>query len=150
MKKFIMMIALAFSMIAMQSCKDTQFGVTYSLTATGDAVGNVQFNVPVGHFAVNGDADLDVLVSNDTTPAVLFGAAEDDEVFALGEALESNETDVLAASTAVEGWLQENFSVNDAGGDYYIHIVGFVRENLTGLTFSVDKVFSNRDNPPTE
>jgi len=148
MKKFILMIALAFSMIAMQSCKDAQFGVTYSLTTTGDAVGNVQFNFPVGHVALNGDADVDVLVTNDTTKTTVFGSVQESDVLALSAALVSEDATVAAEANAVDAWLAQNFSVttNDADGNYYVHIVGYVRETVTGLTFSIDRVFTNRVN----
>jgi len=142
------MIALAFCMFAMQSCKE-QFGFTYSLTTTGDAVGNVQFNFPVGHVALNGDADVDVLVSN-VADSTVFGAVNEGEVLALGAALESEDAKVVAEATAVDAWLTQNFSATTAGGDYYVHVVGYVRETVTGVTFSVDRVFTNRVLEPTE
>jgi len=145
MKKFILMCALAFSMIAMQSCKETQFGVDYSLNATGDAVGNVQFNFPVGHIALNGDADLDALITSDTTKLVVFGTPCEDALV-LGEAVASKDKEVAAAATAVDAWVAKNFSVTTADGNYYVLLAGYVRERVTGLTFEFKKEFTNRTN----
>lgn len=149
MRKFICMFALLIGLVAMQSCKESFFGVTYSLDTTGDVTGDVQLNYPYGFVGVNGDAELNMRVSNDTV--LVFGSVAEEDVVPLGAALESNDEQELVGATAVNGWFNDNFSVdvNDADATYYFHIVGRIRENLTGLTFSVDKEFTNRP-PNTE
>lgn len=149
MKKIFLMIAMVLGMITMQSCKDTQFGVDYSVAVTGDADGGVLFNVPVGTIKLDGDAKVDINLGK--TPALLNVQDTTTTVYVLADAVKSNDVKVAETANAVNEWFTNSFYVSGTTADasYYVHIVGFVRERVTGLTFAVDREFTNRKTPPT-
>lgn len=148
MKKFFLMIALVFAAITMQSCKDTKFGVDYSVTVTGDADGDVQINVPVGVIGLDGVADVNVHLAND----YVFGAVQNPSDLVLGEAVNASDEKVAETARDVSRWVDNNITVKldttKAKGSYYLLVDFRVRERVTGLAFSGKKEFTNRTTPP--
>lgn len=144
------MMALVIGMITMQSCKNTQFGIDYSLKATGDANGNVEFVFPKGDVVLDGTAKVAAGLHSEQT----FAVAENAETYVLGEAVAAEDVKLAETANAVERWFEENFYVKasldttQAKGDYYVLIDGYARERVTGLTFTIHKEFTNRTTPP--
>jgi len=135
MKKVFLLMAMV-ATVLLSSCKEGQFGFVYSAAANGDAKGDVALTFPVGEFKVNGDAALSLVVSNDTTKILTSNA------ITLEQAFESSDPKIVKAATAIDEWVDANFNV--AGGDYYVHLLGYVKETLTGIEVRIDREFTNR------
>lgn len=137
MKKLFFLAIVAMALFT--SCKDQQFGFIYSLHAVGDADGNFDIKFNNGLFEGDGKTDLVFLWSNDSTGVVRF-----DKPVAIQDALNSNNKQVREAALATQDWFEQKFGVAAASGTYYVSISGWVKETLTGITFSVQKTFTNR------
>jgi len=137
MKKALSIIIALGMLVAFQGCKDAQMGIVYSVTAVGDANGDVDITFPNGEFRSSGKAAIDFKWSNDTTTA--FRA----NYLTLEQAYATNDKEIVAAASEIDAFLQ-SFDATAAKGDYYVHLKGYVKETLTGVTISVDKEFTNR------
>lgn len=140
MKKIIIALIMGLSLLSFQSCKDTKIAFNYEVKINGDADGVVDIKFPGGTFGVDGKTGLRFAYSNvpvDTTV----------RVYNLEKALVSNDVKVAEAAARVSESL---VSVTAASGTYYVHVKGFVKETLTGLTFEVDREFTNRPQEVTE
>lgn len=120
------------------SCKE-KAGIIYSVSANGDCKGQFELTFPDGNFKSDGTAALAFDWSNDTTKVLAAPG-----LLSLDEALKSNNAKTLEAAQSIDSWL-DNFSATTADGDYYVHLVGYVKETLTGITLSVDRTFTNRE-----
>ena len=150
MKKFLTILAVALGMFAMQSC-NTNDGIVYSVTAYGDANGNLSMVFPNGNLELNGKSDIDFVWDNDKDEVIAavdtttFGVGEG--VYGLDEAIAADDAKLKEQANAVNDWLANTFEVNSAEGDYYVHIVGYAKEKVTGFTLAIDRVFTNRVQP---
>lgn len=138
MRKIIVFL-MAAMLMAFQSCKETQFGILYSISADGDAAGDVALTFPNGEFSSNGQAVIKFKWSNDTTTML-----EAVNAITLEEAYKSNDKKVVEAAQAADAWVDANFSATSLEGSYYVHIVGYVEETATQIKLSIDRVFTNR------
>lgn len=135
-KLFITLAALA--ALTLTGCK-AQWGVIYSVVADGDADGKVAVTFPNGAFNTDGKAALDFVFSNDTTKVLKAYNA-----MTLEQGMRSGHKDTQEAALNVAGWVDDMFKANAASGTYRVHFKGFVQETATGLTFSIDRTFTNR------
>ena len=147
MKKFICLLAVALLMVGLTagctSCSnDVHFGIEYSLQSDGQANGNVALTFDGGSFDLNGEADYALNWSN----TILLANQVDG--IPLATALESKDMHTLEAATKVNEWLDNSIKVTSAGGTYDIYVKGYVKETATGLTFAIDRHFTNI--PPNE
>ena len=133
MKKFITICCVIFlSLAAFTSCKDVKPEFKFQLELTGDVADAT--TAIKGDFAVNVTNEI----INDFNATYLLADANT-------EILSIAEPKGAQANEWLENYVQENV-INEfsATTDYYIAVKGYVHETLTGLTFSVDKVFTNR------
>ena len=119
------------------SCDNKSFGIEYSLNSDGVTDGSVTLAIPNGEFSLKGDASYQFAWSN----TKLLTA----ESLPLDESLVAKDAKVSKAANDVNNWLESAIQVIDADGDYDIYVQGYVKETLTGLTFSVDKHFTNKE-----
>lgn len=133
MKKFITICCALFLVLAaFTSCKDVKPEFKFQLELTGDVADAT--TAIKGDFAVNVTNEI----INDFNATYLLADANT-------EILSIAEPKGAQANEWLENYVQENV-INEfsATTDYYIAVKGYVHETLTGLTFSVDKVFTNR------
>jgi len=124
-----------FGLIMAVSCK-SQMEFVYSADVVGDADGQVLVTFPDGRFALNGNANLSFHYSNDSTK-VESCIYTPEQVRLMG--IKKAEPVLLGAEPYMDA-----FNVTSAGGTYDIVIKGYVKESLTGITFQIDKRFTNR------
>ena len=137
MRKFIILLSVALAALSC-SCQNDSFGFEYALNSNGATDGKVTLVFPNGEFSLDGDAGYVFTWSNaDKLRAV--------NTLSLEEALVSNDAKVAKAANDVNNWLESAIHVTDAEGNYDIYVKGYVKETLTGLTFSVDKHFTNKE-----
>lgn len=137
MRKLIVILAAIAAMSC--SCENKSFGIEYELGSNGTTDGYVDVTFPSGQFSINGDASYQFDWSN------VDVVIPDNEVMSLAYGLGAKDAKVAEAARYVDGWLEDAVKVTDAGGDYDIYVKGYVRETFTGLTFSVDKHFTNKE-----
>ena len=133
MKKFITICCVLFlSLAAFTSCKDVKPEFKFQLELKGDVADAT--TAIKGDFAVNVTNEI----INDFNATYVLTDANT-------EILSIAEPRGVQANEWLENYVQENV-INEfsATTDYYIAVKGYVHETLTGLTFSVDKVFTNR------
>lgn len=133
MKKFIFS-AVIFAVFALTACQ-TQFGLVYDVNITGDGDGDFKVEFPQGSYAMNGKADLE-LVLGDSIPF--------NQITPKSEVLTKNNKKEVAVLSAVNDSIAEKFNVIEGSGTYDILIQGTVKEIGTGLAFSVNKRITNR------
>lgn len=133
MKKFITICCVLFLVLAaFTSCKDVKPEFKFQLELTGDVADAT--TAIKGDFAVNVTNEI---INDFNATYVLTDA--NTEILSIAEPKGTQ------ANEWLENYVQENV-INEfsATTDYYIAVKGYVHETLTGLTFSVDKVFTNR------
>lgn len=133
MKKFITICCVLFLVLAaFTSCKDVKPEFKFQLELKGDVADAT--TAIKGDFAVNVTNEI----INDFNATYVLTDANT-------EILSIAEPKGVQANEWLENYVQENV-INEfsATTDYYIAVKGYVHETLTGLTFSVDKVFTNR------
>ena len=133
MKKFITICCVLFLVLAaFTSCKDVKPEFKFQLELTGDVADST--TAIKGDFAVNVTNEI----INDFNATYVLADANT-------EILSIAEPKGAQANEWLENYVQENV-INEFSTttDYYIAVKGYVHETLTGLTFSVDKVFTNR------
>ena len=130
MKKIFYVILMAASMmLAFTSCKDVKPEFKFQLALVGDVADSAT--------CIAGDFDINV--------------CNNANVFAT-----INDTDEIVSTVAPEGaeankWL-ENYIEENVINEFYstteysVSVKGFVHEVNTGMTFSVDKTFTNHQN----
>lgn len=122
------------------SCNDNQsFGIEYALNSNGSTDGSVTVAFPSGEFTLNGDANYVFNWTNADKKLLNAGA-----IF-LSDALNSNDAKIAKAANEVNTWLESAIHVTDAEGNYDVYVKGYVKETLTGLTFEIDKHFTNKE-----
>lgn len=114
MKKFFLAIALAFSLLTMQSCKNDTTRLLVDLTAT--AQGQVEFTWPGGGATINGDAT--VFECTDTTKVV----PNDVKEYNLYEAVYANDAEVADAAN----YVANQINVKGVKGKYHLSIHGHI------------------------
>jgi len=125
------------AVVLLSSCKE-KMGISYSVSANGNADGVVDVTFPDGSFQSNGNAAISFKWDNDTTNVV-----SNANVMTLEQAYASKDKEIVKAAGEIESFVNE-FNATSATGNYYIHLQGYVMETLTGLKVSIDKEFSNK------
>ena len=130
MKKIFYVILMAASMmLAFTSCKDVKPEFKFQLALVGDVADSA--TCIAGDFDINVCNNADVFVTiNDTDEIVSIVAPEGAE-----------------ANRWLENYIEENV-INEfySTTEYSVSVKGFVHEVNTGMTFSVDKTFTNHQN----
>lgn len=130
MKKIFYVILMAASMmLAFTSCKDVKPEFKFQLALVGDAADSA--TCIAGDFDINVCNNADVFATiNDTDEIVSIVAPEGAE-----------------ANRWLENYIEENV-INEfySTTEYSVSVKGFVHEVNTGMTFSVDKTFTNHQN----
>jgi hypothetical protein len=127
MKKFLYLLTLAFSFVAFSACKDTKPEFTFDLQFEG------QTEVVEQH--INGSFDVNVT---------------NEHVLALKSTQNLKSIEGSEGADALK-WLNNYVDKNvvsefeQAKAIYTIHVKGYVYEKLTGITFSVDKTYTNKE-----
>ena len=130
MKKIFYVILMAASMmLAFTSCKDVKPEFKFQLALVGDVADSA--TCIAGDFDINVCNNANVCATiNDTEEIVSIVAAEGAE-----------------ANKWLENYIEENV-INEfySTTEYSVSVKGFVHEVNTGMTFSVDKTFTNNQN----
>ena len=140
MKKFLYLLAVVLIVGMTAGCTscngDVQFGIEYSLQSDGQVNGDVCLTFDGGSFNINGESNYALHWSN----TVLLN---DSEGIPLETALGAKNSEMVVAANRVNEWLDNSIKVTSAGGTYDIYVKGYVKEIATGLTFAIDRHFSN-------
>ena len=130
MKKIFYVILMAASMmLAFTSCKDVKPEFKFQLALVGDVADSA--TCIAGDFDINVCNNANVFATiNDTDEIVSIVAPEGAE-----------------ANRWLENYIEENV-INEfySTTEYSVSVKGFVHEVNTGMTFSVDKTFTNHQN----
>ena len=122
--------------VALTAC-NTQFGLAYNVSLTGDGDGQFEVTFPQGSYSMDGTASLALKVG-DTIPF--------NKVTTKAEVImKGNERELKALQQANDA-IAEQFNATEGSGTYDIWLKGFIKEIGTGLIFEVDRHFTNR--PP--
>ena len=129
MKKILLFLVMALTLTAITSCKDVKPEFKFQLALDGDVADSVT--------AIH--SDFNVNVCNN---AVVFQAMnEATEVLSIA-APEGND-----ANNWLDNYIQTNVIQEFPNStEYVVNVKGYVHETLTGMTFSVDKTFTNKTN----
>ena len=129
MKKILLFLVMALTLTAITSCKDVKPRFKFQLALNGEVADSVT--------AVQGDFDVNVCNNvvvfqtiNDTTEVLSIASHEGND-----------------ANNWLDNYIQTNVISEFADStEYVINVKGYVYETLTGITFSVDKTFTNKTN----
>lgn len=129
MKKILLFLVIALTLTAITSCKDVKPRFKFQLALNGEVADSVT--------AVQGDFDVNVCNNvvvfqtiNDTTEVLSIASPEGND-----------------ANNWLDNYIQTNIISEFANStEYVINVKGYVYETLTGITFSVDKTFTNKTN----
>ena len=129
MKKILLFLVMALTLTAITSCKDVKPRFKFQLALNGEVADSVT--------AVQGDFDVNVCNNvvvfqtiNDTTEVLSIASHEGND-----------------ANNWLDNYIQTNIISEFANStEYVINVKGYVYETLTGITFSVDKTFTNKTN----
>jgi hypothetical protein len=129
MRKILLFLVMALTLTAITSCKDVKPRFKFQLALNGEVADSVT--------AVQGDFDVNVCNNvvvfqtiNDTTEVLSIASPEGND-----------------ANNWLDNYIQTNVISEFANStEYVINVKGYVYETLTGITFSVDKTFTNKTN----
>lgn len=129
MRKILLFLVMALTLTAITSCKDVKPRFKFQLALNGEVADSVT--------AVQGDFDVNVCNNvvvfqtiNDTTEVLSIASHEGND-----------------ANNWLDNYIQTNVISEFANStEYVINVKGYVYETLTGITFSVDKTFTNKTN----
>ena len=129
MRKILLFLVMALTLTAITSCKDVKPRFKFQLALNGEVADSVT--------AVQGDFDVNVCNNvvvfqtiNDTTEVLSIASPEGND-----------------ANNWLDNYIQTNVISEFADStEYVINVKGYVYETLTGITFSVDKTFTNKTN----
>ena len=129
MRKILLFLVMALTLTAIISCKDVKPRFKFQLALNGEVADSVT--------AVQGDFDVNVCNNvvvfqtiNDTTEVLSIASPEGND-----------------ANNWLDNYIQTNVISEFANStEYVINVKGYVYETLTGITFSVDKTFTNKTN----
>lgn len=129
MRKILLFLVIALTLTAITSCKDVKPRFKFQLALNGEVADSVT--------AVQGDFDVNVCNNvvvfqtiNDTTEVISIASPEGND-----------------ANNWLDNYIQTNIISEFANStEYVINVKGYVYETLTGITFSVDKTFTNKTN----
>lgn len=129
MKKILLFLVMALTLTAITSCKDVKPRFKFQLALNGEVADSVT--------AVQGDFDVNVCNN-----VVVFQTINDTtEVLSIASPEGNN------ANNWLDNYIQTNIISEFANStEYVINVKGYVYETLTGITFSVDKTFTNKTN----
>ena len=130
MKKIFYVILMAASiMLAFTSCKDVKPEFKFQLALVGD----------VADSATCIAGDFDINVCNNADVFATINNADEIVSIVAPEGAEANRW--------LENYIEENV-INEfySTTEYSVSVKGFVHEVNTGMTFSVDKTFTNHQN----
>ena len=132
MKRFIILLCVSLLTLSfLSSCKDVKPEFKFQLELSGD--------VSDSPTAIKGDFTINITneVVQNFNDAYILGASKD--------VISITEPQGVQANEWLDKYIQENV-INEFYDttEYYIAVKGYVHETLTGITFSVDKVFTNR------
>lgn len=137
---YVLMVAVTFAFTSCESCKSDngyKDEVQYSLVANGDAEGDLSVKYGNAEFISKGEAELTFKFSNIDT-------LQSENPVLLSRALTSNDTKLQDAAIRVNEGL-EGIEITSVNGTYYLHLVGYAKEPVTGIIFSIDRTFTNKD-----
>ena len=129
MRKILLFLVMALTLTAITSCKDVKPRFKFQLALNGEVEDSVT--------AFQGDFDVNVCNNvvvfqtiNDTTEVLSIASPEGND-----------------ANNWLDNYIQTNVISEFANStEYVINVKGYVYETLTGITFSVDKTFTNKTN----
>ena len=129
MRKILLFLVMTLTLTAITSCKDVKPRFKFQLALNGEVADSVT--------AVQGDFDVNVCNNvvvfqtiNDTTEVLSIASPEGND-----------------ANNWLDNYIRTNVISEFANStEYVINVKGYVYETLTGITFSVDKTFTNKTN----
>lgn len=142
MRKFLILLVAVFALLACAtSCKDSALSFEYSFTITGQADGDVSVMFPGGGLDVKGNSELEFSYSS--APAdILFSKSTPSYTV---QELKSMPGNYAKVAEIAENNYEDQFKAISAGGTYYLHVVGAIYEQLTGIKIEIDKVLTNKE-----
>lgn len=129
MRKILLFLVMALTLTAITSCKDVKPRFKFQLALNGEVADSVT--------AVQGDFDVNVCNNvvvfqtiNDTTEVLSIASPEGND-----------------ANNWLDNYIQTNVIQEFPNStEYVVNVKGYVHDTLTGMTFSVDKTFTNKTN----
>ena len=145
MKKFLILFVAAFALLACAtSCKDGAFSFEYSFTIDGHANGDVSVMFPGGDLDMKGGSELEFNYSSAPADAIFYKSMPSYTIQELKDP-DKHSYSYNKIGKLVEDNYEAQFKATSAGGTYYLHVVGVVRERLTGVEVKIDKVLTNEE-----
>lgn len=143
MKKFLIFLVAVFGLLACAtSCKDSAFSFEYSFTIDGHASGDISVMFPGGGLDMKGGSELEFNYSSAPEDALFSKSMPS---YTISELKNSDRNNYNKVGKLVENNYEAQFKATSADGTYYLHVVGVVRERLTGLEVKIDKVLTNEE-----
>lgn len=150
MKKFLKILSaiafvalVAFVTATLLSCtREDAFSFEYNFNISGHAVGDVDVAFPGGKLALEGETGLAFTYGKEPMRSQLFTETTLEELYNSDQQTLNRMADVVSSN------YEEAFAVTTASGTYYFHVVGSVREQLTGIEVKIDKVLTNEADEP--
>ena len=139
MKKFICLLVAVAAVLSCSCNNDASFGIEYALNSDGNTDGMVTLVFPAGEFSLKGDAGYQFHWTN------VDKVVAENEVLPLDKSLGVKDAKVSDAAKRVNEWLESAIHVTEAEGNYDIYVNGYVKETLTGITFAIDRHFTNKE-----
>lgn len=146
MKRLIFILMAVFGIISCTPNKDSEptsvnDPVIYDFHIFGDAEGSLGLTFTNGSFLMNGNSDLDFTLSNNVIPSNTVAT----DFYSFSEeymlCMSSDSLDAFIKACDVFG----SIDINPIKGDYSLTLKGYIEEPVTGITFSIDRTFTNRD-----
>jgi len=147
MKKFLLFAVIALiAVTAFTSCdkdkKDNGFGIVYSTNIDGEGEGQFQVTFPQGSVAMNGNATLNFLISNDKSILTAATVTKD-------QILTSGDTEKIKVLNQCADFIATQYAIQDVdtegSGTYDFWIKGYIMEKMTGLKFEINRHITNKD-----
>jgi len=141
MKKFLIVLALAFGFCAMQSCKCTS-GLeaqefVYDVTGVAEGVGSFSWGKGIHSGEISLDGRFIVTATNDTTSTDVFTVSDIENAVPLSAALTSEDREVAEAAQIAKSKLYLDLALNGLTGKVELSLTGYVRYGM--MVFALDE-----------
>lgn len=146
-KMLILLLSLCVAITTLSSCKDNPFVLDYDASVTGDCDGCLQVNTPTSEtdvltLTLNGQADI----------AFHYGKPEAlrttdvNAIYVNGLKVAKPSRKQLRIAERLRQSADDKFTATVISGTYRIHFLAHITDKTTGISVTVDKTLTNREN----
>lgn len=139
---FVALVAFVTATLFSGCTSENAFSFEYNFNISGHAVGDVDVTFPGGKLALEGETGLAFTYGKEPMRSQLFTETTLEELYNSDQRTLNRMADVVSSN------YDEAFTATTASGTYYFHIVGSVREQLTGVEVKIDKILTNEADEP--